>query len=294
MKLRPMLGVGLMLGAGIVSAQAPAEERIRVEDPKDLRALGLRPDASNVYRWSKAVTDRGWSTEAAANAAPESWGSAPGYTTVMGYELAAAYSAANDNIYLRREAEKTYCREVSGVFPVMEALAPVEVPDGAALSDFKYWAYDEEASYGLTFNLLETCTTNDGFPPTTMILTSADTFGSAGYYFGFKPLNNYVVHRDRCSLSVHVLFSEPDVTCHSDRLQVQKIQVSWVRQVSPAPASATFNDVPTGHPFFQFIEALAKSGITGGCGSGNYCPDQPLTRGQMAVFLSKGLGLSWP
>jgi hypothetical protein len=71
-------------------------------------------------------------------------------------------------------------------------------------------------------------------------------------------------------------------------------QISFHRIVSPAPASATFNDVPTGHPFFQFIEALAASGITGGCGNGNYCPDAPLTRGQMAVFLSKALGLHWP
>ena len=31
-----------------------------------------------------------------------------------------------------------------------------------------------------------------------------------------------------------------------------------------------------------------------GCGSGNFCPDSPLTRRQMAVFLSKALGLHWP
>jgi beta-N-acetylhexosaminidase len=54
---------------------------------------------------------------------------------------------------------------------------------------------------------------------------------------------------------------------------------------------ATFSDVPTGHPFFRFIEALARSGITSGCGGGNFCPDAPLTRGQIAVFLSLGLGL---
>jgi S-layer homology domain len=65
-------------------------------------------------------------------------------------------------------------------------------------------------------------------------------------------------------------------------------------QVSPAPGAATFGDVPTGHPFFQFVEALAASGITAGCGNGNFCPDAPLTRGQMAVFLSKALGLHWP
>lgn len=49
-----------------------------------------------------------------------------------------------------------------------------------------------------------------------------------------------------------------------------------------------------GHPFFQFVEALSASGITAGCGNGNFRPSAPLTRGQVAVFLSKALGLSWP
>jgi len=72
------------------------------------------------------------------------------------------------------------------------------------------------------------------------------------------------------------------------------VRILWRRRVSDAPAALTFNDVPTGHPFFQFIEALYASGITAGCGSGNFCPDAPLTRGQMAAFLSKALGLYWP
>jgi hypothetical protein len=69
------------------------------------------------------------------------------------------------------------------------------------------------------------------------------------------------------------------------------VRVYYTLQVSPAPSVATFSDVPTSHPFFRFVEALARSGITSGCGGGNYCPDAPLTRGQMAVFLSLGLGL---
>jgi len=72
------------------------------------------------------------------------------------------------------------------------------------------------------------------------------------------------------------------------------VRVYYQLQVSPAPATATFNDVPTSDPTFQFIEALSASGITAGCGGGNYCPDAPLTRRQMAVFLSKALGLHWP
>jgi len=78
--------------------------------------------------------------------------------------------------------------------------------------------------------------------------------------------------------------------------QIAGMIVGYVLQVSPAPPTATFNDVPTNHPFFQYIEALAHSGITGGCQAAPplYCPDAPLTRGQMAVFLAKALGLQWP
>jgi hypothetical protein len=71
------------------------------------------------------------------------------------------------------------------------------------------------------------------------------------------------------------------------------VHVEYQLQVSPPPFSATFNDVPTTDPAFQFIEALVFSGITAGCGGNNYCPDAPLTRRQMAVFLSKALGLYW-
>jgi hypothetical protein len=53
----------------------------------------------------------------------------------------------------------------------------------------------------------------------------------------------------------------------------------------PAPTGTVFADVPVTHPFAGWIEGLAAAGITGGCGGGNYCPNSPVTRGQMAVFL---------
>jgi hypothetical protein len=37
----------------------------------------------------------------------------------------------------------------------------------------------------------------------------------------------------------------------------------------------------------NWIEQLSTEGITAGCGGGNYCPDTPVTRAQMAVFLLK-------
>jgi hypothetical protein len=52
-----------------------------------------------------------------------------------------------------------------------------------------------------------------------------------------------------------------------------------------APCLGTFLDVPTTHPFCGFIELLANDGITSGCGGGNFCPNDPVTRAQMAVFI---------
>jgi S-layer homology domain len=76
-------------------------------------------------------------------------------------------------------------------------------------------------------------------------------------------------------------------------IKIQAARVFYKLQVSPAPATPTFADVPTTHVFYQYIEALAAAGITSGCGGGNYCPDSPLTRGQAAVLLAKALGLHW-
>jgi hypothetical protein len=56
------------------------------------------------------------------------------------------------------------------------------------------------------------------------------------------------------------------------------------------PGQEMFNDVPASSPFCAFIEELSRRGITGGCGGGNFCPGDPVTRQQMAVFLIKALG----
>jgi len=56
---------------------------------------------------------------------------------------------------------------------------------------------------------------------------------------------------------------------------------------TPPPCSGTFADVPCPSTFANWVEALAAEGITGGCGGGNYCPQNPVRRDQMAVFLLK-------
>jgi hypothetical protein len=60
---------------------------------------------------------------------------------------------------------------------------------------------------------------------------------------------------------------------------------------SPPPATGTFADVSADHWAAAWIEQLAKEGITSGCRSSEYCPENPVTRAQMAVFLVKAFKL---
>ncbi len=57
----------------------------------------------------------------------------------------------------------------------------------------------------------------------------------------------------------------------------------------PSATGSVFPDVPVSNPFARWIEELSREGVTGGCGGGLYCPDNPVTRQQMAVFLLKTL-----
>jgi hypothetical protein len=105
--------------------------------------------------------------------------------------------------------------------------------------------------------------------------------------------------------SVPLNYAYPTNEGHFLLLTVQQVgagprfrgaEVGYRRRVSPAPSTPTFTDVPSDHMFYQFIEALFASGITAGCKASPamFCPNNPITRGEMAVFLAKALGLNWP
>ncbi len=83
-------------------------------------------------------------------------------------------------------------------------------------------------------------------------------------------------------------------TAGTPYVAIGAVRVGYKLQLSPAPATATFSDVPTNYWAFRHIEALAASGITAGCGTGIFCPEQYVKRSEMAVYLAKALGLHWP
>lgn len=69
-------------------------------------------------------------------------------------------------------------------------------------------------------------------------------------------------------------------------------EVTWRRTVKETGLE-TYADVPSSDERHDHIEALTAAGITAGCGGDNFCPDAPVTRGQLAVFLAKALGLHY-
>jgi hypothetical protein len=52
-------------------------------------------------------------------------------------------------------------------------------------------------------------------------------------------------------------------------------------------ASHNFSDVPDSAFYHDFVDFLVDNGITSGCGPGLYCGESPVTRGQIAVFLTR-------
>jgi N-acetylneuraminic acid mutarotase len=61
------------------------------------------------------------------------------------------------------------------------------------------------------------------------------------------------------------------------------------------PDTPTFADVPKSHWAYKQIESLVAAGVTSGCAANplRYCPDNPVRRDQMAVFLCRGFNIPY-
>lgn len=55
--------------------------------------------------------------------------------------------------------------------------------------------------------------------------------------------------------------------------------------IPPPCVTAKFTDMPCTDPAAPWVNELVVRGVTAGCGGGNYCPLNPVTRDQMSVFL---------
>jgi hypothetical protein len=82
----------------------------------------------------------------------------------------------------------------------------------------------------------------------------------------------------------------PDNPVTRQQMAVFLLKAEHGSSYTPPACAGVFGDVPCPSQFADWIEQLALEGITGGCGGGNFCPTNPNTRGQMAVFLVRTFG----
>ena len=160
----------------------------------------------------------------------------------------------------------------------------VRLPAGALVTSIQLEACDTDASNSVTLALFRKASPSGTTTTVSSVTTGVGATPGCAFFSSAVGLP-ITIDNVNNSYFVDVL-SGPNVTT-----RFHAIRVFYTLQVSPAPAVATFADVPADHPFFQFVEALVASGITVGCGGGLYCVDNPITRGEMAVFLGKALGL---
>ena len=164
--------------------------------------------------------------------------------------------------------------------------ATVRLPNGALWTGVTVYYNDSDAANDMEFLIEQDNISSDTATQLTQVFSS----GTPGHTSSFLGLPGGGITIDTSDNFYKVAFN----IAISPTLQFRAARIEYYLQVSPAPGSADFGDVPTSSPQFQFIEALYHAGITAGCGGGNYCPNNPVTRGQMAVFLAKALGLHWP
>ncbi len=164
--------------------------------------------------------------------------------------------------------------------------APVELPAGALVTQIGFDGYDVDPVLNINWGLYW------------VSIDKADDTGYLGWYASNQSAGAF---NSTATLGVpqtvdpgRYYFALVELPKLGQDVRIKGMRIGYKLQVSPAPGTATFTDVPTNYWAFQYIEALAASGITAGCGGGNFCPETTVTRAQMAVFLAKALGLHWP
>ncbi|MBI5296272.1 MAG: S-layer homology domain-containing protein [Chloroflexi bacterium] len=83
----------------------------------------------------------------------------------------------------------------------------------------------------------------------------------------------------------------PDAVVTRDQMAVFLLRTKYGSGYTPPAATGMFKDVPKTYWAAAWIEQLAREGITGGCGGGNYCPKGVVNRAQMSVFLMAAFDL---
>lgn len=119
------------------------------------------------------------------------------------------------------------------------------------------------------------------------LVRALDLSGSNEFPFRDVGPDN-VHHRTIARLEAEAITKGCDTTryCPADAVTREQMATFLVRALQLPPADdMAFDDVAASNVHAEDISALAAAGVTKGCATDRFCPDEHVTRAQMASFL---------
>jgi hypothetical protein len=105
-------------------------------------------------------------------------------------------------------------------------------------------------------------------------------------YWVWSFIENLFLHGVTTTCGDSPLLFCPDAAMTRSEMAIFLLRAKEGGAYLPPPCTApAFADVPCSDPHAPWINELVRRGVTAGCGNGNYCPGNSVTREQMAVFL---------
>ncbi|MBI5840908.1 MAG: S-layer homology domain-containing protein [Chloroflexi bacterium] len=167
----------------------------------------------------------------------------------------------------------------------IERLYNAGITGGCSTNPFNYCPEDNVTRAQIAV-FLEKGLKGSTFNPPVVPITFTDTPGHWAQYW-IEALKADGI-TSGCGLGIYC----PEASVTRAEMAVFLLKSKHGASYLPPLATGTmFSDVPADHWAASWIEQLASEGITSGCGAGIYCPDSPVTRAQIAVFLVKTFNL---
>ena len=151
------------------------------------------------------------------------------------------------------------------------------------------------------YHLRATASYTDGHRPNKTASVAADQAVTVGHTTSFGDIPTDGAHTPAIdALAAHGIFADTEcgegLYCPNEPIQRWVMAVWLIRALDgdPTPAGLSrFDDIAQGQWWIRYTEQLADLEITAGCATNppQYCPNQPVTRAQMASFLVRAFQL---
>ena len=175
----------------------------------------------------------------------------------------------------------------SWYFSYVEGFYAQDITTGCAVSPLRYCPDNSVTRAQMAVFLLKAERGSDFVPP----LASGTLFSDVPVSYWAGAWIEQLAAEDitsGCSAGMYC----PQNPVTRAQMAVVILKAKYGSAYVPPPATGVFSDVPVDHWAAAWIEQLAAEGITTGCSAGMYCPQNPVTRAQMAVFIDKAFGFA--